>query len=127
MGDPKVTNGQVDSAHYGPAGDTARAIASYCEGEARSNVYKAAFESLSALQARLAAVEAEREAAREALERLIEACDRGRQVSKPGAGVSGMTIEAQTRAMCINGVDAWTVEEAREIATSIRTKEQPHG
>lgn len=56
----------------------------------------------------------------EALESLIAACDRGRMVLKPGAGVCGMSIDAQTRASCINGVDAWPVEEAREAYDAFR-------
>jgi len=58
---------------------------------------------------------------REALGSLIAACDRGRTVPKPGMGACGMTIEAQTRASCINGVDAWAVEEARAALTGDRT------
>lgn len=63
----------------------------------------------------LAKVTAERDALREALGKVLEACDRGRMVPKPGGGACGMTIEAQTRACCIHGVAAWPVEEAREV------------
>ena len=48
---------------------------------------------------------------REALEKLIAACDNGRRFER---GVGGMTIEAQIRRTVINGVSAWAVEEARE-------------
>ena len=51
----------------------------------------------------------------EALRKLIEACDRGKIVTKPGCGVGGQTIEANYRASNINGVCAWTVEEARAV------------
>jgi hypothetical protein len=47
-----LTNGQLDPVHYGPAGDTARRIASYCEGDARANVYKAALAEIERLAAR---------------------------------------------------------------------------
>lgn len=50
-----------------------------------------------------------------ALRSLIAACDRGRVVPKPGCGIGGMTLEANLRGSIINGVDAWTVEVAREI------------
>jgi len=50
---------------------------------------------------------------REALERLIAACDRGRVVTKPGCGIGGMTIDANLRASNINGVSASAVEDAR--------------
>lgn len=52
---------------------------------------------------------------REALANLIGACDGGRRLTKPGCGAGGMTIDANIRAMQINGVDAWAVEEAREV------------
>lgn len=61
-------------------------------------------------------------AARDAVEKvgaLLQACDRGRLVPKSGMGACGMTIEAQTRASCINGVDAWPVEEAREAVEAL--------
>ena len=50
-----------------------------------------------------------------ALRKLIAACDRGRVVPKPGCGIGGMTLEANLRGSNINGVDAWIVEEAREV------------
>lgn len=43
-----VTNGTVDREHYGPIGDAARRIASYCEGNARVHVYTAAFDEITA-------------------------------------------------------------------------------
>lgn len=51
----------------------------------------------------------------DALRKLVDACDRGRVVTKPGCGIGGMTLDANLRGSNINGVDAWTVEEAREI------------
>jgi hypothetical protein len=51
----------------------------------------------------------------DALRKLIAACDRGRVVTKPGCGIGGMTLEANLRGSNINGVDAWTVELAREV------------
>ena len=53
---------------------------------------------------------------REALEKLILACDSGRRFER---GVGGMTIEAQIRRTVINGVPAWAVEEARETLYAI--------
>jgi len=38
----EVTNGAYEADDFGPIGDAARQIASYCEGEARENVYRAA-------------------------------------------------------------------------------------
>lgn len=48
----EVTNGTIDPAHYGPIGDAARHIASYCEGRARVHVYTAAFDTLTAWNTR---------------------------------------------------------------------------
>jgi len=47
MTSERVTNGTVDPAHYGPIGDAARHIASYCDGPARVHVYTAAFDTLT--------------------------------------------------------------------------------
>lgn len=47
---------------------------------------------------------------REALERLIAACDAGRHFER---GCGGMTIEAQLARTVINGVRASAVEDAR--------------
>ena len=47
----KVTNGQYADDDFGPIADAARRIASYCEGEARANVYRAAKAALSTLPA----------------------------------------------------------------------------
>lgn len=49
-----------------------------------------------------------------ALGSLIAACDRGRRVTKPGCDTGGQTIEANIKASCVNGVDAWAIEEARD-------------
>lgn len=54
----------------------------------------------------------ENERLREALRKLISACDAG-QIKETGVG--GMTIEAQIKRSTINGVSAWAVEEAREV------------
>ena len=54
-----------------------------------------------------------------ALDKLIAACDAGRQIIKPGCGVGGQTVEATIRATMINGVDAWAVEEARQTIMDI--------
>lgn len=48
---------------------------------------------------------------REALERLIAACDAGRRFER---GSGGMTIEAQLARTVINGVRASAVEDARD-------------
>lgn len=66
----EMTNGNVDSAHYGPLGDAARNVASYCDGAARVHVYTAAFDALATQADALAKVTAERDAAREALEEI---------------------------------------------------------
>ncbi len=79
---------------------------------------KRANEALTAERDRLAA---ELAGAREALGKVIDACDRGRTIPKNGA--CGMTIEAQIRASCINGVDAWPIEEARETFYALATQE----
>lgn len=63
----EVTNGQIDPAHYGPTGDIARNIASYCQGNARAHVYTAAFAALTTAQAEAEAKDAEIEALGEAL------------------------------------------------------------
>lgn len=52
----EMTDGHIDSAHFGPDGDTARHIASYCDGKARVHVYTAAFEALATTRAELAAL-----------------------------------------------------------------------
>ena len=64
----EVTKGQIDPAHYGPVGDAARNIASYCEGGARVHVYTAAFEALATAEAEIAAL-------REALKPFADCCD----------------------------------------------------
>jgi hypothetical protein len=53
-----------------PIGDAARRVASYTEGAARLNVYKAARDELAALDARATAAEAREAKLREALEQL---------------------------------------------------------
>lgn len=65
------------------------------------------------LTAEIAAKDAEIARLRDALGELILACDRGRVVTKPGLGICGMTIDAQMRASCVNGVELLAVEEAR--------------
>ena len=42
----EVTNGAVDPDHYGPIGDAARGIASYCDDPQRVHVYTAAFDAI---------------------------------------------------------------------------------
>ena len=42
----EVTNGAVDPDHYGPIGDAARGIASYCDNPQRVHVYTAAFDAI---------------------------------------------------------------------------------
>lgn len=44
-----ITIGSYEADDFGPIGDTARQIASYCEGEARRNVYRAAKAAIRAL------------------------------------------------------------------------------
>ncbi len=54
----KLTNGHISSDHYGPVGDAARQIASYCDGNARVHVYTAAFDALQSLAAENARLKA---------------------------------------------------------------------
>ncbi len=65
------------------------------------------------LRRRCDRIHADRERLREALTRLVAACDNGRRSIKPGCGVGGMTIEANIKGEQISGIDAWAVEEAR--------------
>jgi hypothetical protein len=80
-----------------------------------------AADAIEALTAERDRLKAELAGAREALGKVIDACDRGRTIPKNGA--CGMTIEAQIRASCINGVDAWPIEEARETFYALATQE----
>lgn len=65
----EVTNGQIDPAHYGPTGDIARNIASYCQGNARAHVYTAAFAALTTAQSEAAELRKEVERLKAELER----------------------------------------------------------
>ena len=56
---------------------------------------------------------------REALERLIAACDAGRPFER---GSGGMTIEAQLARTVINGVRASAVEDARAALAETEEK-----
>ena len=47
----EVTNGTVDPDHYGPIGDAARGIASYCDDPQRVHVYTAAFDAIKDIRA----------------------------------------------------------------------------
>ena len=47
---------------------------------------------------------------REALQSVVDACDKGRLI--PG-GIGGMTIDANLKGSTYSGVPAWPVEEAR--------------
>lgn len=49
----------------------------------------------------------------EALRGVINACNQGRMVPRPGCGVGGMTIDANIRGSVYTGVPAWPIEEAQ--------------
>jgi hypothetical protein len=49
----------------------------------------------------------------EALKTVIDACDQGRMIPRPGSGVGGMTIDANIRGSVYTNVAAWPIEEAR--------------
>ena len=73
------------------------------------------YDTLQYWRARSERLEAENTRLRDALTKLLEACDRGRIVPKPGYGIGGMTLDANLRASNINGVSAWEVEGARAV------------
>lgn len=54
-----VTNGSYEADDFGPIGDAARRIASYCEGSDRLNVYRKAKLELAALAAAIPAIRAQ--------------------------------------------------------------------
>lgn len=49
----------------------------------------------------------------DALQSVINACDQGRMIPRPGHGAGGMTIEANVKGSIYTGVPAWPIEEAR--------------
>lgn len=61
-------------------------------------------------------------AIRDVRQKLMDAMGRARLVPKPGIGVCGMTVEAQTRASNYNGVDAWPLEEAIDALTALEAE-----
>lgn len=73
-----------------------------------------------ALRAKLAEAEAERDALMAELQSVLDACDQGRMVPRPGCGIGGMTIEANIRGSVYNNVPAWPIEEARAALATIR-------
>ena len=65
----ELTNGDMSRDDFTPVADASRRIASYCEGDARENVYRAAKQELAATEAENNRLRAEVEALREALEK----------------------------------------------------------
>lgn len=53
----------------------------------------------------------------EALTSVLDACDQGRMIPKPGSSIGGMTIDANIRGSVYIGVPAWPIEEARAALT----------
>jgi hypothetical protein len=66
--------------------------------------------ALRSLAAERDALRAENARLREALQSVLNACDKGRMVER---GVGGMTIAAQISRSFYYGVPAWPIEEAR--------------
>lgn len=73
--------------------------------------------------ARIEAAEAKVARLVEAVLPVLEAADRARMVVKPGAGVSGMTVEANLRGSVYNGLDVWPVEGLRAALASVQAQE----
>lgn len=86
--------------------------------------FRRGYEALAAINTALSTDSPKPDAlakAKEALSRLIAACDAGRRFER---GVGGMTTEAQLKRTRISDVSAWEVEEAREALALI---EKPKG
>ena len=56
----------------------------------------------------------------EALQSVINACDQGRMIPRPGHGAGGMTIEANVKGSIYTGVPAWPIEEARTALAELK-------
>jgi hypothetical protein len=68
------------------------------------------------------AAETKLEKAVGALASVIDACNEGRIIPRPGCGIGGMTIEANIKGSMYTGVPAWPIEEA--LITLAELKEQ---
>ena len=108
----EVTNGTVEPAHYGPIGDAARHVASYCDGAARVHVYTAAFTALAAKDAELAAERAKAEKLREALHDAI--CMIGHAMPMDTTVLAGQRLVA--RDVWQTGYDLLHPKPKKEIA-----------
>ena len=71
-------------------------------------------------KARIAALEAEVAKTVDALQSVINACDQGRMIPRPGHGAGGMTIEANVKGSIYTGVPAWPIEEARTALAELK-------
>jgi hypothetical protein len=81
--------------------------------------YEASTRAFGNLTDRAEAAVRSRDEIVEAFKSLLEACDKGRMVPRPGCGAGGQTIEANIKASVLNGVPAWPVEEARDALRSL--------
>ena len=73
--------------------------------------------------AALAASEAKRKDAEDALRAVRVAVDKGRMVPKPGCGVGGMTIDANLRGSNYTGISAWEIEQALAALDQPKTED----
>lgn len=61
----------------------------------------------------------------EALRSVLNACDQGRMIPRPGCGAGGMTIEANSKGSVYTMVPAWPIETARDtLATWEQANDQ---
>lgn len=79
-----------------------------------------ATEARDKAKARIEALEAKLAKAVETLRSVINACDEGRMIPRPGYGVGGMTIEANIRGSVFTNVPAWPIEEARATLAELK-------
>ena len=69
---------------------------------------------------RIEELEAKMAKAVDALQSVINACDQGRMIPRPGHGAGGMTIEANVKGSIYTGVPAWPIEEARTALAELK-------
>jgi hypothetical protein len=103
--------------------DLVRRLRHYADQDARGTTLLPPEGLIEEAAARIEQLEAERDRAwneaieaENALRAVLNACDQGRMIHRPGAG--GMTIEANIRCSIYTGVPAWPIEEAREFLDS---------
>lgn len=126
-----VKNDPANPAYAQIAADYARAAipalqARVDEAEKREEMLEQCierqFDDITTLRADLAAHKA-------AVAKVLAAAGRARMMSKPGCGAGGMSIEANIKASCYNGLDAWPIEQLREldIPALAEPAKQPEG